>query len=152
MKRKDVIEQKVTQQAIAKSHLPINTNKNQLLTHKQFSLEMQAEQEPIQNTPPSNPGKTQLSFTTYLSPSKEDKTTSDTMLDKAIKDVFNTTLIASMTNRDIFLREIRDCFVQNDESRYKAVSKQIHAHWNQLSVNDGCILLDNRLTIPNTMK
>ena len=57
-----------------------------------------------------------------------------------------------MTNRDSVLREIRDCFIQNDERRCKAVSKQVHAHWNQLNVNDGCILLDNRLTIPNTMK
>ena len=57
-----------------------------------------------------------------------------------------------MTNRDSVLREIRDCIVQNDKRRCKAVSKQKHAHWNQLSVNDGCILLDNRLTNPNALK
>ena len=57
-----------------------------------------------------------------------------------------------MTKRDSVLREIRDCIIQNDERRCKAVSKQIYAHWNQLSVNDGCILLDNRLTIPNALK
>ena len=57
-----------------------------------------------------------------------------------------------MTNKDSVLREIRHCINQNDERRCKALSKQIHAHWNQFSVNYGCRLLDIRLTIPNTMK
>ena len=74
------------------------------------------------------------------------------MLDKAIKNVFSSTLTAAMTNRDSVLRRNRDCLVQNNESRCKAVNKQIHAHWEQLSVNDGCILHNYRLTIPNTMK
>ena len=124
----DVFKQRVTQQAIAKSHLPINTNTNQFLTQKQISLEMQAEQDSTQNTPQKNPGKSPLSFITYLSPSKEDKTTSDTMLDKTIRYVFSSTLIAAMTKRDIVLREIQDFIIQNNERRYKAVSKQIHAH------------------------
>ena len=80
------------------------------------------------------------------------KTPSDTVLDKAIKDEFSSTLIAAITNRDNVLRKIRDCIIQNDERRCKAVSKLVHAHWNQLSVNDGCILLINCITIPNAMK
>ena len=159
--RNDVIEQKVTQQAIANSHLPNNSNNNQLLTQKQNSSEMQADKDEKQNTPPKRPGRCPLSLTTYLSPNKEDnhpppqqeeKTTVNTTLDKAIRDVFSSTLMAAMTNRDNVLREIRDCIIQNDERRCKSVSKQIYAHWNQLSVNDGCILLDNRLTIPNALK
>ena len=136
--KNDVIEQKATEQAIAKSHLPINTNNNQSLTQIQNTLEMQTDQDPTTSTPPKSPTKNPLSFTTYL--------------DKAIKDVFISTLIAAMRNRDNVLREIRDCIIQNDERRCKAVSKQIYGHWNQLSVNDGCMLLDNRLTIPNTLK
>ena len=151
----NVIEQKVTQRAIAKSHWPINTNNNQSLTQIQNTLEMQADQNPTMSTPPKSPAKSPLSFTTYLSPNKEQiitPSTTNTTLDKSIKDVFSSTLIAAMTNRDSVLREIRDCIIHNDESRCKAVSKQIYAHWNQLSVNDGCILRDNRLTIPNTLK
>ena len=159
--RNDVIEQKVTQQAIAKPHLPNNSNNNQLLTQKQNSPEMQADKDEMQKTSPKSPGRCPLSFTTYLSPNKEEnhtppqqeeQTTSNTTLDKAIRDVFSSTLIAAMTNRDSVIREIRDCIIQNNEHRCKAVSKQIYAHWNQLSVNDGCILLDNRLTIPNALK
>ena len=66
--KNDVIEQKVTQQAISKSHLPINTNTNQLITQKQNSSEMQAEQDPTQNTPPKNLGKSTLSFTIHYVP------------------------------------------------------------------------------------
>ena len=105
--RNDVIEQKVTQQTIAKSHLPNNSNNNQLLTQKQNSSEMQADKDEMQNTAPKSPGRCPLSFTTYLSPNKEDnhpppqqeeQTTSNTTLDKAIRDVFSSTLIAAMTN------------------------------------------------------
>ena len=135
--RNDVIEQKVTQQAIAKSHLPNNSNNNQLLTQKQIFPEMQTDKDEMQNTSPKSPGRCPLSFTTYLSPNKEEnypppqqeeQTTSNTTLDKAIRDVFSSTLIAAMTNRDSVLREIRDCIIQNDERRCKAVSKQIYAH------------------------
>ena len=57
-----------------------------------------------------------------------------------------------MTNRDSVLHEIRDGIIQGDEQGCKAVSRQIHTHWKQLNVNDGCILLDNQLTIPSAMK
>ena len=114
---------------------------------------MDKKQPTIQQTPPTSPAKNPISFSTYLSPDKEDRPTKvDTQLDKAIREVFSSTLIAAMTNRDAVLREIRDCKTQGDEQSCKAVSRQIHTHWKQLSVNDGCILLDNRLTIPNAMK
>ena len=53
--RNDVIEQKVTQQAIVKLHLPINTNNNRSLTQIQNTLEMQADQDPTLSTPPKSP-------------------------------------------------------------------------------------------------
>ena len=92
--RNHVIEQKVTQQAIAKSHLPINTNNNQSLTQIQNTLEMQTDQDPTTSTPPKSPEKSPLSFTTYLSPNKEETitpSTTNTTLDNAIKDVFSST-------------------------------------------------------------
>ena len=114
---------------------------------------MNNQQPSRQQTPPTSPAKNPISFSTYLSPEKDARPAkADTQLDKAIRDVFSSTLIAAMTNRDSVLREIRDCIIQGDELRCKAVSRQIHTHWKQLSVNDGCSLLDNRLTIPNAMK
>ena len=124
--RNDVIEQKVTQQAIANSHLPNNSNNNQLQTQKQNSSEMQADKGKTQNTPPKSPGKCPLSFRTYLSPNNEDNnpppqqeepTTSNTTLDKAIRDVFSSTLIAAMTNRDSVLREIASSRTMNADAK-----------------------------------
>ena len=128
---------KVEQQTIAKAHLPNTRN----------------QQSSSQQTPPTSPANSPISFSTYVSPDKDDRPTKvDSQLDKAIRDVISSTLNAAMTNRDSVLREIRYCITQGDELRCKAVSRQIHPHWKQLSVNDGCILLDNRLTIPNAMK
>ena len=149
----DATSQKVTQHTIAKAHLPNNSATDKSLPNSDSNFEMDRNQQTIQQTPPTSPAKNPISFSTYLSPDKEDRPTkTDTQLDKAIRDVFSSTLIAAMTNRDAVLREIRDCITLGDEQRCKAVSRQIHTHWNQLSVNDGCILLDNRLTIPNAMK
>ena len=149
----DATLQKVTQNTIAKAHLPNNSATDKSLPNYNSNFEMDRNQQTIQQTPPTSPAKNPISFSTYLSPDKEDcPTKTDTQLDKAIRDVFSSTLIAAMTNGDAVLREIRDCITLGDEQRCKAVSRQIHTHWKQLSVNDGCILLDNRLTIPNAMK
>ena len=144
---------KVTQQTSAKAQLPNNLATDQSLLNSNSYFEMDQQQPSIQQTPPTSPAKSPISFSTYLSPDKEDRPTKVvSQLDKAIRDVFSSTLNAVVTNRDSVLREIRDCITQGDELRCKAVSRQIHTYWKQLSVNDGCILLDNRLTIPNAMK
>ena len=145
---------KVTQQSSAKVHLPNNLTTDQSLLNSNSKFEMNQHQPPIQQTPPTSPAKSSISFSIYLSPDKKEDhpTKTDSQLDKAIRDVFSSTLIAAMTNRDSVLREIRHCITQGDELRCKAVSRQIHTHWKQLSVNDGCILLDNRPTILNATK
>ena len=149
----DATLQKITQHTFAKAHLPNILATDNSLPNPNSNFEMDRKQHTIQQTPPTSPAKNPISFSTYLSPDKEDRPTkTDTQLDKAIRDVFSSTLIAAITNRDAVLREIRDCITLGDEQRCKAVSRQIHTHWKQLSVNDGCILLDNRLTIPNAMK
>ena len=149
----DATLQNVTQQNSAKAHLPNNLATDKSLPNSNSNFEMDKKQLTTQQTPSTSPAKNPISFSTYLSPDKEDRPTKvDTQSDKAIRDVFSSTLIAAMTNRDAVLREIRDCITQGNEQRCKAVSRQTHTHWEQLSVNDGCILLDNRLTIPNAMK
>ena len=144
---------KVAEQNIAKAHLPNNSATEQSLLNSKHNFELSNQQSPSQQTPSTSPVKSPISFSTYLSPDKDDCTTKvDPQIDKAIRDVFSSTLIAAMTNRDSVLREIRDCIIQGDELRCKAVSRQIHTHWKQLNVNDGCIHLDNWLTIPSAMK
>ena len=57
-----------------------------------------------------------------------------------------------MTNRDTVLREVRDCIPSGDDQRCKKLSKQIYAKWRSLSVQNGCVILDNKLAIPNALK
>ena len=117
---------KVTQQTSAKAHLPNNLATDQSLLNYNSNFEMNQQQPSIQQTPPTSPTKSPISFSTYLSADKEDRPTkTDSQLDKAIRDVFSSTLIAAMTNRDSALREIRACITQGDELRCKAVSRQI---------------------------
>ena len=57
-----------------------------------------------------------------------------------------------MTNRDTVLREVRDCILTGDGQRCKKLYKQIHANWRSLSVQIGCVLIDNKSAIPNALK
>ena len=97
--------------------------------------------------------KTSFSMSNYLSPTpKASPPKSDDQLSKQLESVFNQQLIAAMINRDTVQREIRDCITNEDQARCKSLSKQIYAKWGNLSVNNGCILVDNKLAIPNILK
>ena len=98
--------------------------------------------------------KTPLSMRNYLNPNPKTSPLppDDQQLAKHLENVFNTQLIAAMINRDTVLREIRDCIITEDQARRKRLSKQINAKWRSLSVNNGYILVDNKLAIPNTLK
>ena len=101
----DATLQKVTQQNIAKAHLPSNLATDKSPPNSNSNFEMDKKQPTIQQTPPTSPAKNPISFPTYLSPDKEDRPTkADTQLDKAIRDVFSSTLIAAMKNRDAVQR------------------------------------------------
>ena len=93
--------------------------------------------------------KTPFSMRNYLSPTPNKgelhpTSSSDDRLPQELDIIFNKQLIAAMINRDTVLREIRDCILNNDQARCKQLSRQIHAKWNSLSVNNGCILVDNK--------
>ena len=97
---------KVEQQTIAKAHLPNNSATEQSLLKSKHNFEMSNQQPSSQQTPPTSSAKNPISFSTYLSPEKDARPTkADTQLDKAIRDVFSSTLIAAVTNRDSVLRE-----------------------------------------------
>ena len=143
---------KVDQQTIAKAPLLNNSATEQSLLNSTNNFDMSNQQSPSQQTPSTSPAKSPISFSTYLSPDKDDRPTKvDSQLDKAIRDVFSSTLIAAMTNRDSVLRERLYNTRRRTEMQDRKQTNP-HTHWKQLSVNDGCILLDNRLTIPNAMK
>ena len=50
------------------------------------------------------------------------------------------------------LKEIRDCVIQDDEARYTEVSLYVHSFWKDLHVKSGCLCVDERVAISNSIK
>ena len=145
-----------TQQTKTQAHLPINTAiLQQPNPNKQHNLTNQMEHtisNPNSATAKSPVRKTSFSMRNYLSPTpKSSPPTSDDQLSKQLESAFNQPLIAAMINRDTVLREIRDCIINEDQARCKRLSKQVYAKWGRLSVNNGRILVDNKLAILNIL-
>ena len=153
--------QQFAHNTITQAHLPFispNTQQPLLNTLKNSVQQMDnpANEQTNQTTGSLSPKKT-FSMTSFLSPPRKQSTIGtasekEEQLPKPPDDIFNTKLIAAMTNRDTVLREVRDCIQSGDEQRCKKLSKQIHAKWRSLSVHNGCVLLDNKLAIPNSLK
>ena len=145
----------------SQAHLPFflpSTQQPHFITPKNSAQQMDNPTNEKTNTTTGSPSpKKALSMTNYLSPHPKQPTIGTTpeneeQLPKPPDDIFNTKLIAAMTNRDTVLREVRDCILTGDEQRCTKLSKQIHAKWRSLSVQNGCVLLDNKLAIPNSLK
>ena len=147
-----------TQRTNTKAHLPIYTATTQQLTsNKQQNFTKQTDSSNNNSNSPivkSPVQKTRLSMSNYLSftPKKSPLSPEDQQLPKHLENVFNTQLIETMIKRDTVMREIKECIITDNQARCKRLSKQIHAKWGSLIVSNGCILVDNKLAIPNTLK
>ena len=69
-----------------------------------------------------------------------------------LNQLFTKSFLAVLTNKDAVLKEIRDCVMQNDEARCKEVNHYIHSFWKDLHVKSGCLWVDERVAIPNSIK
>ena len=147
-----------TQRSNTKAPLPIYTAKTQQLTsnkQQNFINQMDCSNNNSNSPMVKSPvQKTPLSISNYLSPTPKISPlpSDDQQLPKHLENAFNAQLIAALINRDTVLREIRECITTDNQARCKRLSRQIHAKWGSLSVNNGCILVDNKLAIPNTLK
>ena len=151
-----------TQQTNTQAHLPINTaiGKQQANSNKHLNSANEMENttnNPEITTTKSPAQKTLFSMRNYLSPipkqeEHQSTTTANDQLLNQLDSIFNQDLIAAIINRDTVLREIRDCIINEGQAQGKSLSKQIHAKWRSLSVNNGCILVENKLAIPKILK
>ena len=148
------LTKKDTQRTNTTEHLPIHTAITQQLDlNKQQNLDNS-------NINPSSPivksptKKTPLSMSSYLShkPKKSSLQTDDQQLPKHLENVFNIQLIGAKINRDTVLLDISDCILTEDQARCMRLSKQKHVKRRNLSVNNACILVDNKLAITNILK
>ena len=69
-----------------------------------------------------------------------------------LNQLFTKSFLAVLTSKDAVLKEIRDCVLQDDEARCKEVSPFIHFFWKDFHVRSGCLCVDERVAIPNSIK
>ena len=69
-----------------------------------------------------------------------------------LNQLFTKSFLAVLTSEDAVLKEIRDCVLQDDEARCKEMSTYIHSFWKDLHVKSGCLCVDQRVAIPNSIK
>ena len=62
--------------------------------------------------------------------------------------IFKRKLIAALTNRDMTLREIRDCILVKDEDRCKKMGKEYHQHWRDYHIEGRIMCVDENVAIP----
>ena len=104
---------------------------------------------PIATTSTSNNNNTQAS----LSPENRDiELSREEIFENNPNQLFTKSFLAVLTSKDAVLKEIRDCVIQDDEARCKEVSPYVHSFWKDLHVKSGCLCVDQRVAIPNSIK
>ena len=102
---------------------------------------------PAVQATPSTPN---TDTTTVTSPSTDNLYTD--AFNFALSKIFSSTLMASLTAKDAILKEIRDCVLTENEDRCKQISPYIHIFRKDLHVKSGCVYIDDRKAIPNSIK
>ena len=88
--------------------------------------------------------------TTVTSPSTGDRYT-DTF-NFTLSKIFSSTLMASLTSKDAIFKEARDCVLAENEDRCRQIRPHIHSFWMDRHGKDGCLSIDDRIVIPNSIK
>ena len=60
--------------------------------------------------------------------------------------------MASLTSKDAIYKEVRDCVNTGNEDRCRQINPYIHCYWKDLHVKNGCVCVEDRITIPNSIK
>ena len=102
---------------------------------------------PAVQATPSTPN---TDITTVKPPSTNDLYTD--AFNFALSKIFSSKLMASLTTKDAILKEVRDCILTENEDRCKQISPYIHSFWKDLHVKNGCVCIDERIAIPNSIK
>ena len=74
------------------------------------------------------------------------------LFENNLNQLFTKSFLAVLTSKDAVLKEIRDSVIQEDEARCKEVSPYVHSFWKDLHVKSGCLCVDQRVAIPNSIK
>ena len=85
--------------------------------------------------------------------------TSQTQLDDSLADMsnvgnfslsklFDKTLLAELISEDVWMDRLRRVIERKDRAGFELMGPYTSPLWNQLSVVEDCILVDNRLAVP----
>ena len=99
----------------------------------------------MQNTPCQSPSTANISTPLTNSPQV-------LSFDKVVGKVFNKNFIASLTSKNVVLKEVRDCIIRSDEERLMQLTPYLHSYWLELHVSSGCVCMDEKVAIPNALK
>ena len=123
-----------------------------------------------QNSPTASPQAHQVTFRTHSTPIATTSTSysntqassspenhdielsREEIFENNLNQLFTKSFLAVVTSKDAVLKKIRDCAIQDDEARCKEVSPYVHSFWKDLHVKSGCLCVDQRVAIPNSIK
>ena len=106
-----------------------------------------------QSTPNTNTSTSINDTKTSSSPENQDiELFREKIFKNNLYQLFRKSFLAVLTSKDAVLKEIRDCVIQDDEARCKEVSTYIHSFWKHLPLKSGCLCVDERVAIPNSIK
>ena len=88
--------------------------------------------------------------TTVTSPSTDELYTD--AFNFNLSNIFSSTLMANLISKDAILKEILDCILTDNEDRCRQISTYIHSFWRDLPVRNGCVCIDDRIAIHNSVK
>ena len=66
--------------------------------------------------------------------------------------LFDKNLLAELISEDVWLDRLRRVIERNDRAGFDLMDPFTNPLWNQLSVIDDCILVDNRLAVPGQFR
>ena len=66
----------------------------------------------------------------------------------SLSKLFDKTLLAELISEDVWLDRLRRVIERKDRAGFELMGPYTNPLWNQLSVIDDCILVDNRIAVP----
>ena len=108
---------------------------------------------PEQSTPNTNTSARINNTQASSSPEHRDIDLSrEKIFENNLNQLFTLSFLAVFTSKDAVLKEIRHCVMHDDEARCKEIRHYIHSFWKYLHVKSGCLCVDERVAIPNSIK
>ena len=74
------------------------------------------------------------------------------MFESNLTQLFIKGFLAVLTSKDAVLKEVLDCFLQNDAQRCKELNPYLFSYWRDIHVRSGCLCVDERVAMPHSIQ